>query len=99
MSVEQNSLDSLVLPAGWFCLNVSAQGVGMYEKWIKKDLGKGRVWVVKYRAVYTPFSYGWTLQTKSSNSSDWNWFMAPTVFPSHIGAIVALEMELSNNSV
>lgn len=97
------SLNDLVMPDGWFCVNMSASGVGLYEKWFVREIHQGKgssgtPWreTAKYRVCFNGFCGGWTIQEKKYNL-DWQWFMSGVAFPSHVGAMLALEIELSNN--
>jgi len=105
MAVENGSLESLVMPLGWFCVNMSAGGTGLYEKWVSETVhyksGYGdRTYTsrTKYRAVHNPWMGGWVLQTKGPTGADWSWYMPGVVWQDHMGAILALEIELSNNA-
>jgi len=101
------SLTDLVMPDGWFCVNMSASGVGLYEKWfvVVRPASPGikfprpKPWreTTKYRVCFNGFCGGWTIQEKTRTGLDWQWFMEGVAFPSHVGAMLALEIELSNN--
>jgi hypothetical protein len=108
------SLTDLVMPDGWFCVNMSASGVGLYEKWFVVEkpafslrfgnpvhAGKHQTRTyretTKYRVCFNGFCGGWTIQEKKTGVGDWQWFMSGVAFPSHVGAMLALEIELSNN--
>lgn len=92
----QPELD-VALPAGWYCKSMSPSGYGVYEKWVRsKPLRSGYEPRLVYRVSFNGFAGGWCCYKEDRLGG-----LGPAVqgaFPTYIGAIVAIEIELSNNN-
>lgn len=82
------------LPSGWYCRSVSVSGYGVYEKHKRTTRSiAGRqcyVWNI-YRVMFIGWMGGWVADTREGS-----YFFGGQAFPTYLGAIIALEIELAN---
>lgn len=88
------------LPVGWYCMSVSVSGYGVYEKrelLSVRDAVRGykrtAVWRRTFRVMFNGWMGGWVADIKNEGDS---YFFGGQAFPTYLGAIVALEIELAN---